>query len=559
MMKETIMKRFPGAAMFITAAAVCASLLLNGCGGGASTGLTSVGSTSAAGRGSIRVAVQWPPSTRAANSRLIPALASSIDVKVNTDDGALVASTTLDRPQPPALTTSATLDNVPAGHVTVTATASPGGGTPQATGTVSATVLLGQTVTTPALVMNSTITRLDLTSPVTTLTAGGPAATLAVSAKDKSGNVVLTPNSNFTWTSDNAAAVSVTRTGITATVQGIAAGTAHIRVTESDSGVASAPFTITVTTVTQTAGVANIVVSDIANHRIVGLDKVPATTFTAYNGTQGGGLAFSGSPSDVAIDRQGRIYIADYPYGIIRIDDLSGKNRVEYDPNADPVKSGPSPAASAVYVDAQGRIYWRDDSFAINRIDDMTGKNHVFFTNANFGAPAAIAVDGQGRIYVADGNASITGPNQTRGRIFRFDDMTGKNPHSFMGDGVSAPLSMALTGKILDIDAAGRLYIADNGNKRIVRIDPTALDDRTKANLVAFPMPKDSTGVPLSINAIAVTHGTSPTIYFTASGKGLADEYVLRKDDIQGTNLVKYGATGSGNGQFASPVGIAVK
>jgi len=319
-----------------------------------------------------------------------------------------------------------------------------------------------------------------------------------------------------------------------------------VTVTETESG-KSGSVTLTITLA---APITNIVVADVANNRIVNLDKVPATVFTPYDGTQSGGAAFTGNPADVAIDSKGRIYIADYPYKIVRIDDITGKGRVEYDPSKDTVQSGPALGASAVYVDSQGRIYWRDDNFAINRMDDMTGKNHVYFTNTNFGAPAAIATDGQGRIYVADGSKS---------RIYRFDDMTGSNVHYFGGDGVSAHLALAFSGRILDIDAAGELYVADNGNKRIVRLDPSAFDDAAKANLVAFPMPNDSTGVPLSVATVAVTHGTTPTIYFTAAGKGAGDEYVFHMDDLKGTNLVKYGTTGNGNGQFASPVGLAVK
>ena len=527
--------------------------LLAGCGTGSKPTVPNSGATVNGGRGTLQVTIAWPNKSSKA-TRLIPAASQSIDIRVQ-QGGNEVAHSVAPRPSDGFPTPTIVKIAVPAGDLTETVAAYPtpdGTGVAQASATVPVTIIK-DTIKENKVEMNSTIATLQVSSSATAITTG-KTAILTVTALDAASppNIVLIDPSQLTYTSADGAALTIAAVGATATVTGVTAGSHKVNVTEKESG-KTGTVTLTVNTSTPpppTIPPTNIVVADVANNRIVNLDKVPATVFTPYNGTQSGGAAFTGNPADVAIDSKGRIYIADYPYKIVRIDDITGKGRVEYDPSKDTVQSGPALGASAVYVDSQGRIYWRDDNFAINRMDDMTGKNHVYFTNTNFGAPAAIATDGQGRIYVADGSKS---------RIYRFDDMTGSNVHYFGGDGVSAHLALAFSGRILDIDAAGELYVADNGNKRIVRLDPSAFDDAAKANLVAFPMPNDSTGVPLSVATVAVTHGTTPTIYFTAAGKGAGDEYVFHMDDLKGTNLVKYGTTGNGNGQFASPVGLAVK
>jgi len=159
------------------------------------------------------------------------------------------------------------------------------------------------------------------------------------------------------------------------------------------------------------------------NGRIVGLDKLPATGFAAYDDSVSG-TKFYGIQS-VAFDTQGRIYIADYPRHLVRIDDLTGKNRVTYTP--------PGSSASFVYVDKAGHIYYRNDEGALNRMDDMSGANRVSFGSSvgtnNLGNISGIVADSQGRIYVFDGYS----------QLIRFDDMTGKNMVRFgaRGSGVN--------------------------------------------------------------------------------------------------------------------------
>ena len=271
----------------------------------------------------------------------------------------------------------------------------------------------------------------------------------------------------------------------------------------------------------------NVLVADAGNGRIVGMDKIPPTSFTGY------GTFYS--PYSVAFDAQGRIYIGDYQPGsstITRVDDLKGTNKTVYAP--------PGSTSSIVYVDKAGKIYFRDDNQKINRMDDMTGKNLVSIgaPAVNLGSPNGIAVDSKNRIYVTDGDH----------QVIRFDDMTGKNLISFGTIGNGTGQFSGIQG--LAIDSSDRIYIADGNNARIVRIDNVD----SGANWTAYTIPLNAGNLVLP-RSIAVSGGSTPIIYFVDG----ASTAIYKMEDMTGKNLIPYGTSGAGSGQFSYPAGIAAK
>ncbi len=271
----------------------------------------------------------------------------------------------------------------------------------------------------------------------------------------------------------------------------------------------------------------NVLVADAGNGRIVGMDKIPPTSFTGY------GTFYS--PYSVAFDAQGRLYIGDYQPGsstITRVDDLKGTNKTVYAP--------PGSTSSIVYVDKAGKIYFRDDNQKINRMDDMTGKNLVSIgaPAVNLGSPNGIAVDSKNRIYVTDGDH----------QVIRFDDMTGKNLISFGTIGNGTGQFSGIQG--LAIDSSDRIYIADGNNARIVRIDNVD----SGANWTAYTIPLNAGNLVLP-RSIAVSGGSTPIIYFVDG----ASTAIYKMEDMTGKNLIPYGTSGAGSGQFSYPAGIAAK
>ena len=103
----------------------------------------------------------------------------------------------------------------------------------------------------------------------------------------------------------------------------------------------------------------------------------------------------------------------------------------------------------------------------IDGFDDIQGANWITLTTTS---PSGIALDASDRIYVTD---------NTNNRIIRMDSISGAGAVLFGTTGTG-------TGQFSDpvgifVDGSGMIYVADWGNNRIVRID-----DMTGANWTAL-------------------------------------------------------------------------
>jgi DNA-binding beta-propeller fold protein YncE len=176
--------------------------------------------------------------------------------------------------------------------------------------------------------------------------------------------------------------------------------------------------------------------------------------------------------------------------------------------------------------DATGRFYV-SEGLRIVRFDDLTGKNIAALSG--FGGATGVAFDAQGRMYVADrGNY----------RIVRVDDMAGAGwvTYGSCCTGVGRfwdPIDVA-------VDGQGRIYVADMMNDRIVRIN-----DMTGAGWVTFGTPGGAPGQlhwPWGVDV----DGTG-RIYIADSANGR----IVRVDDMSGTNWIA-------DAFFRSPWGVQV-
>lgn len=154
----------------------------------------------------------------------------------------------------------------------------------------------------------------------------------------------------------------------------------------------------------------------------------------------------------------------------------------------------------------------------------------------NLSSPMSVAFDSAGRIYIGDAG------NQ---RIVRMDDMNGTNWVSYGIHGSGAGNFASSVGIAVAPD--GRIYIADNSNSRIIRID-----DMSGKNWTTYGTAGSGVG-----NFNGITY-----MAFDSTGRlYLTDTYnsrIVRIDDMSGTHWTAYGTFGSSAGNFNSPSGIAV-
>jgi Leucine-rich repeat (LRR) protein/PKD repeat protein len=248
-----------------------------------------------------------------------------------------------------------------------------------------------------------------------------------------------------------------------------------------------------------TDSVGNIYVADTQNHRIRKIDSQRNITTIAGNGNPG----YSGddgpatqaklnSPMDVALDSTGQyLYIADRNNARIRKLDLTtgiittvaGTNRKGYSGDNGPATAAKLQSPVAVVLDQHNNIYIADTGrHIVRKVDNSTGLISTIAgkgyrgargdngpaTNALLNQPSGLAVDKQGNLYIADmGNNRIRKIDNT-GTI---STVAGDTNAGYHGDGGPATAAKLNGPTDVTIDNAGNLYIADNNNHVIRKVD----------------------------------------------------------------------------------------
>ena len=232
-------------------------------------------------------------------------------------------------------------------------------------------------------------------------------------------------------------------------------------------------------------------------------------TVAAGNGKTGnsgdGGPATSAqldSPTGVAVDGAGNLYIADGASNVVRKVTVATGVITRVAGVGTPGSSGDGgPAISAefvpngVAVDGAGNVYIADLNHGVVRM--VTAATGVIATVAGNGtlaasgdggpatsagmAPQAVAVDGAGNLYIADFytltnpcgyycNGTVSLNNRIRlvaAATGTVTTIAGNGPAGYSGDGGPAAVAQLNGPTGVAVDTAGSVYIADNGNNVI--------------------------------------------------------------------------------------------
>ena len=213
-------------------------------------------------------------------------------------------------------------------------------------------------------------------------------------------------------------------------------------------------------------------------------------------------------------------YYTDNGGRILRSDDLSGTNTIEYG-------SGQFYGTSGIAVDSAGRIYVTDTyNDRIARIDDMNGTNFTSFGTygsgvGQFDIPQSISVDPSGHIWVLDNG---------NGRLIRMDDMNGTN-WTVVGAAGSGVGQFGAIASAPAFDSVGRIYIADPANRWIVRFDDL--------NFTNWTTLQQSQPVGPYIYQFGQIYGVA----VDPAGKiyVASDQNIIRVDDMTGANWSSIG------------------
>lgn len=237
-------------------------------------------------------------------------------------------------------------------------------------------------------------------------------------------------------------------------------------------------------------GAGNVFVSDQQNHKIRKITPTGVVTTFAGSGSPGfangaGTSASFYSPIGLAFDASGNLYVADYSNHRIRV--ISPAGVVSTFAGTGSAGSSNGSALSATFrnpmgvaVDASGNVYVADRlNHMIRKISGETvstvagngsmGSADGYGTSATFQYPNNLAVDASGNIYVADQQNHTIRRIDASGYVSAFAGTTSAGVVNGTGAGVRLNSPYGLS-----IDSQGTLYVAETGNQDVRKIATAA-------------------------------------------------------------------------------------
>jgi uncharacterized protein (TIGR03437 family) len=230
----------------------------------------------------------------------------------------------------------------------------------------------------------------------------------------------------------------------------------------------------------------NLYIADFSNNRVRKVSSKGVITTVAGTGTPGdsgdGGQAASAqlnTPTGVAVDAAGNLYISEFNSGLVRKVSPQGVIRTIAG-NGTPQLSIPAGLA----VDASGNVYVADAGNNVVREISPAGAISTFAgggtggypgdggpaTQAQLQGPAGVAVDAAGNVYITESSSRIRKVYQG-GLIVTIE---GDQGVGYSGDGGPASNAQINSPAQIAVDEAGNLYVADTGNSALRLLKPNA-------------------------------------------------------------------------------------
>jgi Tol biopolymer transport system component/DNA-binding beta-propeller fold protein YncE len=270
--------------------------------------------------------------------------------------------------------------------------------------------------------------------------------------------------------------------------------------------------------------------------------------FVTKWGSYGTGDGQFNQPWGIAVDRSGNVYVVDSLN--YRIQKFSSTGTFVTQWGSSGTGDGQFIYPCGIAVDSSGNVYVVDSRYyRIQKFSSTDGINYTFVTkwgingtgDGQFNSPLTIAVDSSGYIYVGD-----YGNN----RIQKFSSTDGIN-YTFVtkwgsngtGDGqFNSPYGIT-------VDSSGNVYVVDFGNNRIQKFSST---DGINYTFVT-KWGSNGTGDGQFNSPIGIAVDSSGYIYVGDYGNNR-----IQKFTSTGTFVTQWGSYGTGDGQFNFPIGIAV-
>jgi len=251
-------------------------------------------------------------------------------------------------------------------------------------------------------------------------------------------------------------------------------------------------------------GAGNLYIADNGNNRVrkvsTGSGTITMIAGTGLNGYGGDGgpatQAQLASPSGIAVDGAGNLYIADTNNNRVRevvggggnftpgaITTVAGMGSPGYGGDGGPATQAMLGNPDRIAIDSGGNLYIADagnnrvrkvaaGSGTITTVVGIggsgSGGDGGLATQAQLTSPAGVVVDGAGNLYIADnGNNRVRKVAAGSGLI---TTVAGAGGPGYGGDGGPATQALLSSPNGIAADGAGNLYIADTNNNRVRKV-----------------------------------------------------------------------------------------
>ena len=320
--------------------------------------------------------------------------------------------------------------------------------------------------------------------------------------------------------------------------------------------------------------------------------SINAQTINTFAGNAKTGSGFLGdggqaaaalfnNPAAVALDKAGNLFITDFHNNVVRkvsatgiITTIAGNHTVGYSGDGGPATAAQLNGPWGIATDASGNVYISDkENHAIRKINSagiittIAGNGKPGYsgdkgaaTAALLNHPLGLAIDNSSNIYVADNSNTAVRKINSAGIITTF---AGNHIAGYSGDGGPATAACFKNIRYVACDGNNNVFISDTWNSVIRKVNPAGIVSTIAGN---YTMKYNGDGGPATAAAIyfpvGITVASDGNLYVADN-----HNHVIRKIDNQAyiSTVVGNGTRGaSGDGgpataaQLTNPTSIVI-